>query len=201
MLAQQLGIMYFDIGLVFRGITYLYQQGMIGSLTDIYVKIMKQATVKYVWDGGQCFFETDNQDLTERLRTEDVATQTSAMLASGCHMRMMGLIARALVREVQVYVCDGRAVSQFLCPDSPYVFYLTAEECVRVDRRYHELLARGQSISRAEIASLIQARDKADMEREIYPQTISPAAHVIDTSHLTPESVCQKLLDTIKETV
>jgi len=193
--------MYFDIGLVFRGATYLYQQGIINNLADVYAKILKQDLVKYVWDGGQCFFEADGQDLTERIRTEEVATQTSSMLVSGARMKMMGLIARALVRQVQVYVCDGRAVSQFLCPDASHVFYLTADEHVRVDRRYQELLARGQSVSRADVASLIRARDKADMEREVYPQIIFPTYHLIDTTYLTPQSVRQRLMGIIKETI
>ena len=65
----------------------------------------------------------------------------------------------------------------------------------RARRRWTELKAKGYDMTLKELQQDIEARDKADMEREISPLVKVDDATLLDTTGLTIEQVVRRILD------
>ena len=85
-------------------------------------------------------------------------------------------------------VIDGRDIGTVVCPDADVKFYVTADFATRVERRWNELRARGETIALTALATEIAARDKRDAERPISPMKPAPDAHLLDTTALSIEA-------------
>jgi cytidylate kinase len=95
---------------------------------------------------------------------------------------------RAFARAPQGAVLDGRDIGTVVCPDADVKLFVTAELGVRAERRWRELVGRGESVSLEEVTRAIEARDKRDAERAIAPTRPAPDAHLLDTTHLSIEA-------------
>ncbi|RLA80627.1 MAG: cytidylate kinase, partial [Deltaproteobacteria bacterium] len=65
-------------------------------------------------------------------------------------------------------------------------------------RRYRELLSRGKGVSFQEVLEEVRRRDRQDIEREIAPLKKAPDAFYLDSTHLTPEEVVERMLEEVR---
>ncbi len=98
-------------------------------------------------------------------------------------------------------VLDGRDIGSFVLPDAKFKFFITADSRVRADRRYKELLGRGQRIDFESLYEEIVKRDKQDSEREFSPLKIADDAIVVDTSELGIDEVVAKIKSLIQSKI
>jgi len=96
-------------------------------------------------------------------------------------------------------VCEGRDQGTIVFPDAPVKFFITADVRVRAERRYREFLERGIITTVDEQIVELNERDKRDTEREDGPLREPPDAIHIDTSHLTPDDVLNRLEKEIRK--
>ena len=96
-------------------------------------------------------------------------------------------------------VLDGRDIGSFVLPDAKYKFFVTADPEIRAQRRYKELLERGQKVDFNELLQEIKTRDYNDSHRDFAPLKKADDAIVIDTSLLTADEVAAKILGIIEE--
>jgi cytidylate kinase len=86
-------------------------------------------------------------------------------------------------------VLDGRDIGTVVLPKAKYKFFITADSKVRAQRRYDELLARGQTVDFEQLHAEIVQRDKQDSERATAPLKAADDAVIVDTSTLSVEEV------------
>ena len=98
-------------------------------------------------------------------------------------------------------VLDGRDIGSFVLPDAKFKFYVTADSRVRAERRYKELLGRGQKVDFETLHEEIVRRDKQDSEREFSPLKIADDAIVVDTSDLGIDEVVAKIKSLIQSRI
>ncbi|MFG1480065.1 (d)CMP kinase [Xanthobacter sp. V4C-4] len=91
-------------------------------------------------------------------------------------------------------VLDGRDIGTVICPDAPAKLFVTAAPEVRAERRYKELLRRGESVTYAEVLADIRKRDSRDSSRASAPLTKADDAVLLDTSGLGIEDAFQAAL-------
>ena len=96
-------------------------------------------------------------------------------------------------------VLDGRDIGTNVLPNAKYKFFITASLEVRTQRRYDELLSRGQKVDFNELMEEIRVRDYNDSHREFAPLTQADDAVYIDTSKMSIEEVINEVLSKIKE--
>ena len=121
---------------------------------------------------------------------EDRIRSSQAGLAASKVAQMPGV--RAVLRETQrVFaadpqgaVLDGRDIGTVICPDADVKLFVTASHEERTKRRHAELLARGETITFAELQAQIAERDRRDTERKDSPLVQAADAHVLDTTAL-----------------
>ena len=101
---------------------------------------------------------------------------------------------RELARQHPV-VAEGRDMGTVVFPDAQLKIYLTASPEVRVARVLAMLRGRGVPLSHEEAEELVEARTRRDRERAVAPLRKAEDAHVVDTTHLSPEEVVQRILE------
>ena len=86
---------------------------------------------------------------------------------------------------------DGRDIGTVFFPDAEYKFFIVASAQIRAERRYKELIEKGQDVSLAQVLSDMQERDHNDTTREVTPLRKADDALEVDTSYMTIEDVTE----------
>jgi len=84
-------------------------------------------------------------------------------------------------------VLDGRDIGTVVCPDADVKLFVTASSEVRAERRYKELLSKGQDVTYDDIFAEIERRDARDSSRSAAPLIKAADAHLLDTTNLDIE--------------
>jgi cytidylate kinase len=95
-------------------------------------------------------------------------------------------------------VLEGRDIGTKVFPETPYKFFLTARPEVRAQRRYRDLLARGQSVDYQSVLAESRRRDIQDSTRTDSPLTYDQTYTVIDTSDLTIDQVAEAIVQRVR---
>lgn len=85
-------------------------------------------------------------------------------------------------------VVDGRDIGTVVCPNAPVKLYITASAQVRAERRYQEMIAKGNDAVYDDVLDDLQRRDMRDMNRTDSPLKPAQDAHLIDTSNMDIEA-------------
>jgi cytidylate kinase len=96
-------------------------------------------------------------------------------------------------------VADGRDMGSVVFPEAETKVFLTASAQVRADRRYKQLIGKGNHANLARILTDIEARDARDMQRSAAPLRQSADATLLDTSELTIAQAVEAVLEKYRE--
>ena len=91
-------------------------------------------------------------------------------------------------------IMDGRDIGTNVLKDAEYKIYLTASAEERADRRYKELVEKGQTVNYDQILRDIKDRDHNDMTRELNPLCKADDATELDTTGMNIEQVIDAVL-------
>lgn len=84
-------------------------------------------------------------------------------------------------------VLDGRDIGTVVCPEADVKLFVTASSEVRAERRFKELLSKGQDVTYDDIFAEIERRDARDSSRSAAPLVKAADAHLLDTTNLDIE--------------
>ena len=94
---------------------------------------------------------------------------------------------------------DGIDIANVVIPDAEFKFFMTASSEKRAERRYKELLEKGENVTLEKVLEDIENRDKNDSTRAISPLKKSEDAMLLDTSDMTVSDVVDFILKEVKE--
>lgn len=140
----------------------------------------------------------NKQDVTDKLRDESIGIRASEVAAIPA-VRGALLDRQRSFRKPPGLVAEGRDMGTVVFPDAVLkVFYLASPE-VRAQRRYKQLIDKGNSANLAALSSALEERDKRDAAREVAP--LKPAADAVslDSSALTVDEVVDQVLKKYRE--
>lgn len=98
-------------------------------------------------------------------------------------------------------VLDGRDIGTVVCPDAPVKLFVTASDEIRAQRRYKELLDRGENATFEQVLADLRRRDAQDQARAAAPLKPAEDAHLLDTSDLDIEAAVAAAVDIVAETL
>lgn len=148
-------------------------------------------------DGRLTTVLLDGEDVSWKIRTETVSNGASAVAS---HKNLRAELVRQqqqIARKLDV-IMEGRDITFRVLPDAQLKIFLTASDTVRAQRRYQELLAKGQDVAYDDIYTDLLERDRRDMERDVDPLHVVPDAWVLDTSELSIEEVVDLIVQKVK---
>ena len=140
----------------------------------------------------------NKQDVTDKLRDEPIGIRASEVAAIPA-VRGALLDRQRSFRKPPGLVAEGRDMGTVVFPDAVLkVFYLASPE-VRAQRRYKQLIDKGNSANLAALSSALEERDKRDAARAVAP--LKPAADAVslDSSNMTVDEVVDQVLKLYRE--
>ena len=93
-------------------------------------------------------------------------------------------------------VLDGRDIGTVICPNAEAKLYVTASDAVRAERRFLELSAKDDTVTRADVLADVRARDARDRQREAAPLKPAEDAVMLDTSEMSIEQAVAAAIET-----
>ena len=140
----------------------------------------------------------ESKDVSLEIRLPE-AGQAASKVAAFTEVRDALLVRQRKFKRAPGLVADGRDMGTVVFPDAPLKVYLTASVEERAQRRYKQLLAKGQSVKIGDLLQDIQARDDRDMNRAVAPLRPADDAIIIDSSFMSIDEVFQQILDLLKD--
>ena len=190
-LAERLGFIYIDTGAMYRGVALLVlRAGVAFSDTAVLEKLAAAARLRFA-PGNRLMVggESGEEDLTDQIRTPEVADASSIVSTVAGVRREMVEIQRQLGRDSSV-VMEGRDIGTVVFPDAEVKVFLNASPEERARRRF-EQHPDGPALE--EVTVQIRERDARDTERDVSPLREAPGAVVIDSTGLSIEQVIEKI--------
>ncbi len=189
--AAVLGFNYLDSGALYR-LTALAAQLQGVAWDDENRVAAVAAKLDVVFDGERILLAGD--DVSLAIRTEEMGGGASKVAALPA-VRDALLARQRAFAQMPGLLADGRDMGSVVFPQSPLKIFLTATAAVRAERRYKQLLARGEPADLAAITADLEARDTRDRARTVAPLQQLPDALLLETSNLTIEQAVAQVLD------
>ena len=139
----------------------------------------------------------DGTVVNDKIRTSDISQRASECSALPEVREKLVQLQRSMGEKKSV-IMDGRDIATNVLKDAQYKFFLTASAEERADRRYKELVEKGERISYDEVLEDIKKRDHNDMTRKLNPLRKADDALEVDSTGLSVEEVIDKILKEIK---
>lgn len=200
-IAKDYNILYLDTGAMYRACGLKALRLGISPQDEAAVTKMLPSLkleVRYV-DGAQRTI-LDGEDVSSAIRENSVSMAASHVSAHPSVRIKMVEMQREIAKQMSC-VLDGRDIGTVVLPNAKFKFFITADSKVRAQRRYDELLARGQKVDFDALHAEIVLRDKQDSERATAPLKPAADAIIVDTSKLSIDEVVQTIKSMIQEKI
>ena len=147
---------------------------------------------------GEVRIVLEGEEVTERVRSEEVGALASRV-AAVAGVRTSLLARQRAFRASPGLVADGRDMGTVVFPSAELKVFLTASAEERAERRYKQLIDKGDAVSLPRLVANIQARDQRDTERSVSPLRPASDAVIVDTTAMSIPAVLERLLVEVKE--
>lgn len=181
LVAKEFGFHYLDSGALYRIVALAGKQAGIDWQDEAALATMA-ATLDIRFDEGEIYL--NGEIVSDAVRSEEMSKGAS-IVAVHPQVRRALLDLQHSFRKTPGLVADGRDMGSVVFPDAETKIFLTASAQVRADRRYKQLIAKGNNANLAQILADIEARDARDMQRNAAPLRQCEDASLLDTSNLT----------------
>lgn len=204
-LATYAGYTYVDTGAMYRAVAlFCLRNGWMteNAIDETQLQAhIHELTVGFQLrpDGGQDTM-LNGENVEALIRTLEVGNGAS-------RVSTIGFVRRELVRQQQIMgrrkgiVMDGRDIGTVVFPDAELKLFVTARPEVRAQRRYQELLGKGEQITFDEVLANVKERDYRDTHRAESPLRQAEDAILFDNSDLTRAEQTEKLKRIFDEAV
>ena len=196
MLAKKLGFHYLDSGALYRLLGLAAERRKVSTdNTKGLITLAEHMDIRFeTTDNGNFRALLEGEDVTNIMRTEN-----TALLASEVAKHMN--VRAALLKRQQHFavepglIADGRDMGTVVFPHAELKIYLTASTEERAQRRYKELLEKGEDVSLPALIEQVRSKDERDMGRDASPLKPAEGAVQLDTSELSVQDVMDTVLN------
>ena len=194
LIAEDLGLVYLDTGAMYRLVTLkALNEGILGDFEKI-KKMLNNLNIDIKENG----FYLDNVDVSDEIRKPIVSENVSDIAAIREVREKMVDLQRKFSESKNV-ILDGRDIGTVVFPNADVKIFLIADAKERANRRYKELVAKGENVRMEEIYENILKRDEIDSTRKESPLKKAEDAIEVDTTSKNIEEVKNEILFIIKQ--
>ncbi len=203
-LARELGYVYVDSGAMYRAMTLftINKKFIVSGLVDKEELIDSLHIAKLHFefnpDLGYAEIFLNGDNVEDKIRTMEVSNLVSVVAAIPEVRRKLVAIQKEIGRNKGV-VMDGRDIGTVVFPDAELKLFMTSSAETRAQRRYDELIGKGQNVSYEDVLNNVLERDRIDTTRKDSPLIKADDAIEIDNSNLTKEEQFNKVLSLAQE--
>ena len=186
-LAKKLGYIYVDSGAMYRAITLYFLRNHIDWTDKAEVKkALLNINIEFAYNGkkesSEIFLNGENVEYVIR---DLVVAEKVSEVAAIKEVREYAVRQQQEMGRKKGIVMDGRDIGTTVFPKAELKIFMTADDTVRVERRFRELYAQNPNISIEEVKTNLELRDYIDSNREISPLRKAADAIELDNTTLT----------------
>ena len=190
LIAEDLGLVYLDTGAMYRLVTLkALNDGILGNLDKI-IKMLDNLNIDIKENG----FYLDDIDVSEEIR-KPVVSENVSDIAAIREVREKMVDLQRKFSESKNVILDGRDIGTVVFPNADVKIFLVADAKERANRRYKELVAKGENVRIEEIYENILKRDEIDSTRKESPLKKADNAIEVDTTSKNIEEVKNEILN------
>ena len=184
-LAKYAGYTYVDTGAMYRAIALYTLRHNLTESADI-IAALPQIEVSFVLVNGAQHVTLNGEDVEGFIRTLEVGNAASRVSAIK-EVRAFLVAQQQKMGLNKGIVMDGRDIGTVVFPKAELKLFLTASPEVRAQRRYDELVEKGEHPNYDDVLADVNDRDYRDTHRAESPLRQAEDAIVVDNSHMTRE--------------
>jgi CMP/dCMP kinase len=188
-LARRLGFRFLDTGAMYRAVTLAAKQcGLDLADEDKLAELTRDIRVEL--DGEHVLL--DGRDVTKAIRTFEITRSIQYAADNPAVREQLVNWQRDAAAGLDV-VTEGRDQGTVVFPDAVCKIFLTADEDERAERRFRDLVARGEQVTFDEVLQAQHLRDERDRSRPVGALVKADDAIEVSTSGLSPAEVVARL--------
>ena len=200
-LAKKLGYVYVDSGAMYRAITLYFLRNHIDwtdnkEVQNALSEIRLEFHVNEKTEQSEMYLNDENVEYV--IRDLVVAEKVSEIAAIRA-VREFAVAQQQKMGKRKGIVMDGRDIGTVVFPKAELKIFMTADNAVRVERRFKELYEKNPNVTIEEVKNNLEMRDYIDSNREVSPLKKADDAIVLDNTNLTEEQQFQKALSWARE--
>jgi len=205
-LANHLGYVYVDTGAMYRAVAFFAmqngyistdffeKQSLINSLPFIRLQF------KFNADLGFAEMYLNDVNVETEIRTIEVSRFVSKV-AEVSEVRSKLVEQQKEMGKDKAIVMDGRDIGTVVFPDAELKIFMTSSATTRAQRRYDELVQKGDAVTFEDVLKNVEERDYIDTHREDSPLVMADDAIEIDNSHLNRKEQFDLVLELVTDTI
>jgi len=202
-LSKELNYTYIDSGAMYRAVTlFAIENGLVKDMRVDESKLISSLSkieIDFVFINGENTTRLNGRDVENKIRSLEV----SSFVSQVSRIAEVRSKLRTLQQNTALsggVVMDGRDIGSAVLPNAELKIFMNASQKIRVQRRYEELLKKGNEITLKQIRENIKKRDVIDTSRKENPLVQVSDAKVLDNSDLSQEKQLEIVLNWVKET-
>lgn len=202
-LAKKLKYRYIDSGAMYRAITlYFLRNHVDWTRKEAVIQALKEITLEFIPNEISGATEIIlNGEHVEYLVRDMVVAEKVSEVAAIREVREFAVKQQQKLGKQRGLVMDGRDIGTVVFPNAELKIFMTADNAVRVERRFRELYAKNPNVGIDEVKSNLEMRDYIDSHRDISPLRKADDALVLDNSNLDQDQQFKMAMRWVKDRV
>ncbi|HEX5654917.1 MAG TPA: (d)CMP kinase [Chitinophagaceae bacterium] len=195
-LARELGYIYVDSGAMYRAITLYFLRNNVDLADKKEIKkALKSVNLEFVHNSKSQVSEMFlNEENVEYLIRDLIIAEKVSDVAAIKEVREFAVAQQQKMGAKKGIVMDGRDIGTVVFPKAEVKIFMTADNAVRVERRFRELYEKNPNITIEEVKNNLEMRDYIDSNREFSPLRKADDALELDNTNLTEVQQLHKAL-------
>lgn len=200
-LARKLGYIYVDSGAMYRAITLYFLRNHIDWTDEADVaKALDDIALEFVYNPKSETSEMHlNGENVEYVIRDLVIAEKVSEVAAIKAVRTYAVAQQHKMGKRRGIIMDGRDIGTVVFPDAELKIFMTADNAVRVERRFRELYAKNPAITIEEVKDNLEMRDYLDANREVSPLRKADDAVILDNTNISEEEQFKKAMRWVQE--
>lgn len=201
--AKELEYIYVDTGAMYRAVTYFaMKQNYVSENhldTECLIKDLPNITLQFHYNEEAGFAEMylNGENVEIAIRTIEVSRWVSK-IAEISEVRAKLVEQQQEMGKNKGIVMDGRDIGTVVFPDAELKIFMNASTEVKAQRRFDELVEKGQHVTFEEVLQNVQERDYIDTHREDSPLVKAEDAIEIDNSNMTRKEQFELVMEMVE---
>jgi len=200
-LSAKLGYVYVDTGALYRTVGLYVRRKETDPKDEAAVTaLLPEIELEMKFENGAQSVYLNGENVNDKIRTPEMSMYASAVSAIPSVRAFLLDLQKNIAKKENV-IMDGRDIGTVILPDAQVKIFLFADNTKRAQRRYEELIAKGEKVTLEDVLEDMTKRDNNDKNRKTAPAVQAPDAVPLDNSELDLEGTVQAALEIIKSKI
>ncbi len=202
-LAKKLGYVYIDSGAMYRAVTLYFLRNHVDWTSRREVeKALENIEIDFHYNEASERSEIIlNGENVEFVIRDLVVAEKVSEVAAIREVREFAVAQQRKMGKKKGIVMDGRDIGTTVFPKAELKIFMTADNAVRVERRFKELFEKNPNVTIEEVKNNLEMRDYIDSNREVSPLRQAKDAIILDNTNISEEQQLRQAMKLVKEAI